>query len=124
MKCVYKHCSNELKGKQKKFCSDNCKMSYHTINNRHNRKIKAVEYKGGQCEFCGYSRCLRALEFHHKDPTKKDFQISANPNISWENMKIELDKCLLLCSNCHAEEHEAKDKVSVPGSYSGNTAVS
>lgn len=66
----------------------------------------AVEYKGGRCENCGYDRCLGALEFHHLDPTKKDFNISSKGYTrSWERVREELDKCVMLCANCHREIH-------------------
>jgi len=67
-------------------------------------KIDLVEYKGKNCEICGYNRCIEALEFHHKDPNEKDFSISSNFK-SMDKMKKEVDKCLLLCANCHREEH-------------------
>jgi len=71
-------------------------------------KLKAIEYKGGKCqgEGCGYFKCPDALEFHHLDPKEKDFSIS-NTGVtrSWDKIKIELDKCLLLCANCHREAH-------------------
>ena len=75
---------------------------------RRRDKIKqlAVEYKGSKCEICGYDKCIAALEFHHKDPTKKDFGISAKGYTrSWETVKTELDKCILVCANCHRELH-------------------
>lgn len=75
---------------------------------RRRRKVKtlAIEYKGGQCTRCGYDRCEAALEFHHRDRTQKDFGLSADGlTRSWERTKKELDKCVLLCSNCHKEEH-------------------
>ena len=66
----------------------------------------AVDYKGGKCQICGYSRCLEALEFHHLDDTGKDFGISdMGYTRSWKRIKEEIDKCLLLCSNCHREVH-------------------
>lgn len=68
-------------------------------------KIRAVEYKGGKCEVCGYDKCLRALAFHHRDPSKKDFALS-RITISWARMKKELDKCSLVCANCHSEIHD------------------
>ena len=68
-------------------------------------KQKAVEYKGGKCQICGYDKCVKALVFHHVDPSIKDFGI-ANVSKSFENIKTELDKCVLLCSNCHIEVHE------------------
>ena len=68
------------------------------------KKIKCVEYKGGKCEICGYDKNYSALEFHHLDPNEKDFTISKK-NSSWENIKKELDKCILICANCHREIH-------------------
>jgi hypothetical protein len=74
---------------------------------RRRRKLKAIEYKGGKCQICGYDKCASALHFHHTDPNEKDFGFSDKgiPR-SWEKQKIELDKCILLCSNCHCEVHE------------------
>lgn len=67
-------------------------------------KKEAVEYKGGKCKNCGYNIYSGALEFHHIDPTQKDFKISKFRNVNGI-VKSELDKCILLCSNCHKEEH-------------------
>jgi hypothetical protein len=75
---------------------------------RRREKVRqiAVEYKGGSCEVCNYNRCINALEFHHLDPTKKDFGISAKGYArSWEKVKHEIEKCILLCANCHREFH-------------------
>lgn len=66
-------------------------------------KIKAVDYKGGKCIICGYSKCLRAMHFHHLDPTIKSFSISMCQNRSWKVVQAELDKCVLLCCRCHTE---------------------
>jgi hypothetical protein len=69
-------------------------------------KIKqmAIEYKGGCCSICGYNKCIKALDFHHLDRTKKEFGIAKNGfTRSWERVKAELDKCILVCSNCHRE---------------------
>lgn len=78
---------------------------------KYTNKIKAIEYKGGCCELCGYSKCVRALCFHHKDPNKKEFGISGNHCRKWEKVKEELDKCLLLCHNCHMEIHDTLEGV-------------
>lgn len=67
------------------------------------RKRIFVEYKGGKCQRCGYDKYIGALDFHHTNPDEKEFLI--NRNLSLERMKVELDKCILLCSNCHREEH-------------------
>jgi 5-methylcytosine-specific restriction endonuclease McrA len=75
---------------------------------RRREKVRstAVEYKGGRCQVCGYDRCIEALEFHHLDPAQKDFGISHKGYTrSWEKVKEEVDKCILLCANCHREFH-------------------
>lgn len=66
-------------------------------------KERAVEYLGKSCARCGYSRCLNALEFHHRDAKTKTFSIACNFNRSWKTIQAELDKCTLLCANCHRE---------------------
>lgn len=73
---------------------------------RRELKKQAVAYKGGKCVHCGYDKSIAAMEFHHVDPSKKDFQISTGRTRSWDRVKSEIDKCVLLCSNCHKEEHE------------------
>lgn len=73
---------------------------------RRRLKRKAVDYKGGKCERCGYNKYVGALEFHHTNPTEKDFNIGSKGHTrAWDKVKIELDKCQLLCSNCHKEVH-------------------
>ena len=81
-----------------------CKQCAKDAVNKRRRtlKEKAVEYLGGKCEKCGYDKYIGALEFHHKE--NKDFGISARGLChSWNKLKKELDKCKLLCSNCHKE---------------------
>jgi hypothetical protein len=69
-------------------------------------KLKAVEYKGGRCQRCGYSKCLSALEFHHIDGDTKEDILSVLARRTFDKMKPELDKCILLCVNCHREIHD------------------
>ena len=78
----------------------------HVKSFRKRNKERAVEYKGGKCEKCGYDKCISALEFHHLDPKEKDFSPSGNMNMAWDKIKIEIDKCILVCANCHREIHE------------------
>jgi 5-methylcytosine-specific restriction endonuclease McrA len=59
---------------------------------------------GGECSICGYSKCLRALEAHHIDPRTKDFSISDVASVN--RIEHELEKCVLLCANCHREVHD------------------
>ena len=78
----------------------------HTIKRRQIVKQKAIEYKGGKCTICNYNTYNGALEFHHLDPNEKDFNIAEiTTTIFNEKIKTELDKCILLCSNCHREVH-------------------
>lgn len=70
-------------------------------------RTMARDYKGGKCQICGYKKCSRALSFHHLNPKKKDFTISAKGlTRSWAKLQEEIDKCILLCANCHMEVHE------------------
>lgn len=102
-KCSWHLCEEETKTV---FCSLKCKNKFHAHKKRKSLKIQAIEYKGGKCEVCGYNKCVEALEFHHKNPDEKEFGISRKGNTrSWEKIKTEIDKCVLLCSNCHREVH-------------------
>jgi predicted DNA-binding protein YlxM (UPF0122 family) len=100
---VIKYCDN----KHKIFTDvENKERNYQRVKNRRNKlKEMAVAFLGGKCIKCGYNKCIWALEFHHKDPNKKDFTISTYGNLSWEKLKGELIKCDLVCSNCHKEIH-------------------
>lgn len=74
---------------------------------RKRTKERSLTYMGGKCIICGYDKCNRALEFHHLDPSTKSFGIGSDGyKHSWEVIKKELDKCILVCSNCHAEIHD------------------
>lgn len=103
--CAWHNCNKELIGKQTRFCSLKCKSNYYVAQRRKELKRLAVEYKGGKCQRCGYNKCISALVFHHRDG--KDFGIGKDGHTrSWERIQKELDKCDLLCANCHAETHE------------------
>ena len=114
LKCV--QCGNRLNGRQRKYCSRKCKntalntnlQSYQAQQKRgRKRKLKLIELKGRQCDKCGYSKNFAALEFHHINSVEKLFQLDLRSlsNRKWDAILIEADKCLLLCSNCHAELH-------------------
>ena len=88
-------------------------LSKATNKRRIRLKIKMVEYKGGKCQFCGYSRCLAALDFHHLNPSVKSFNLSMdNLFKSWNVILSEVDKCALVCTNCHREIHAGLIKLS------------
>jgi hypothetical protein len=62
---------------------------------------------GGRCKICGYNKCFAALQFHHRDPTEKEILLNSG-KMALSNMAgvlKEIEKCDLLCANCHAELH-------------------
>lgn len=69
-------------------------------------KKRCLNYKGCECTECGYSKNIKSLEFHHKNPKEKDVSLSNLVYEKWEIVKTELDKCVVLCVNCHREEHD------------------
>ena len=85
--------------------------TYYNAEKRKRYKKKLVDYKGGKCEICGYDKCITALEFHHLDSTQKDFNISESTfSRKFEELKKEVDKCILVCANCHREIHEKEQE--------------
>jgi hypothetical protein len=69
-----------------------------------------VEYKGGKCQICGYNKCITCLDFHHTNPNEKEMKISGSTK-SFEKQKEEVDKCILVCHNCHGEIHAGVIKI-------------
>ena len=101
--------SYENKG-LRKFCF-NCSPS------TNNSTFKFMAFKknwikshGGGCCRCGYNKCIDALDFHHINPEEKEFSISNKGNKSIEDLMKEAEKCIILCSNCHREEHANEDR--------------
>lgn len=76
------------------------------------RKIKAkqhtdyVKTKRG-CLHCGYNEHPAALDFHHRDPNSKDSNLRNGVGSGWtiERLDKEIEKCDVLCANCHRIEH-------------------
>ena len=71
------------------------------------RKYEAVLARGGQCEICGYNHNIAALDFHHLNPSEKEFQLDTRhfANNTLNKLENELNKCILVCANCHREIH-------------------
>lgn len=108
-------CSSPISGRQQKYCSKECKSkannSYFQTYARQKkrglkRKIDFVKRAGGECIECGYKNNYAVLHFHHKNPAQKDFTLDQRSmaNRSLNQCLTELDKCELLCSNCHMEK--------------------
>jgi hypothetical protein len=109
-------CHRPLIGRQRRFCSRACKNR--STNNRFQnyraqqsrgraRKTLLIQLCGGVCSRCGYARNLAALTFHHLDPTTKRYPLDLRnlSNRTWRDLLHEASLCVVLCANCHAEEH-------------------
>jgi transposase len=84
-----------------------CLCEYHQ-NRLRKIKIKMILYKGGGCERCNLElkdSHYSVFDFHHLDPSTKDPNFSGIKSQKWEKIKNEIDKCKLLCSNCHRITH-------------------
>lgn len=101
-----------------------CKLCRSAAVSRRRRRVKAilVGEAGGCCCICGYDRNMRALHFHHLDPSQKRHEINARGvAIALDKLRIEARKCVLLCSNCHAEVEDGM--VSIPNDMSRASGV-
>jgi len=103
-------CTKKLDGKKTKFCSPKCRNAYHQ--NYANQQLRGIERKlklvamlGGECNQCGYNDNLAGLDFHHAG--EKDYKLDLRnlANRTWKTVLKEAESCVLLCSNCHMEEH-------------------
>ncbi len=74
---------------------------------RYRCKRAAIKYLGGKCNRCNWAGDIAGFDFHHKDSSQKEFQIGSAVNKKWEVVKLELNKCELLCANCHRIHHTA-----------------
>lgn len=91
------------------FCSKECKNHYKMLDKRQNNKARAVEYLGGRCKRCGFNENMNIFHFHHLDPADKKYNISEKLNKGFEFIRSELNKCILLCINCHLIVHRTND---------------
>ena len=84
----------------------------HVVRWRQRAKEKLVAAFGGSCGICGYKKSVRALTFHHLDPSQKAFAISGKgiPR-AWKRIMDEAEKCVMLCHNCHDEVHDGVTEI-------------
>jgi hypothetical protein len=96
----------EIEGCEKKHYGNNLCTSHWRAWSRQSTKTKLIEMMGGRCRSCHGIFHPAAFDFHHLDPTKKDFSITnAFNNKPFDVIKKEVEKCVLLCANCHRIEH-------------------
>ena len=104
----YKRNNEELRRKKKQYYKEN-KEKVREKNNEYRNKI--VQYVNNYklskgCTICGYNKCASALDFHHN--RDKEFHIGQfHGNL--EKLKIEMEKCIVLCADCHRELHTEKE---------------
>jgi len=108
-------------GRVKLYCNESCRNKWRykndsSVMNRntyteqkargYSNKWKALQYKGGKCQTCGEDRPA-TLCFHHRDPSHKELKLDGRSfaNRKWELIKEEVNKCDLLCHNCHNMLH-------------------
>lgn len=87
---------------------------------RFNLKTLAVEYKNGECQDCGWRGSVECFDFHHTDG--KDYALSSKMGSSFDKIKLELDKTILLCACCHRLRHSQKYSeklISITSRYRG-----
>ena len=119
---MIKHCSKHgyieyRKDSSTKNARYRCpKCSSEAVSKRRKKtKELLIEQHGGKCCLCGYDTCVWALVFHHINPEEKEFAIgSRGLTRSIEKLKVEANKCILVCSNCHYEIHAGLRVISSP----------
>jgi predicted HNH restriction endonuclease len=101
-----------------------CQSVRKSLRKNRNRQ-DLLKIHGSKCSVCSYDKCSSALQFHHIDPSEKEFEISESA-YSLENLIAEAKKCVLLCANCHAEvENEIlKSKIELFYSKKGSEKFS
>lgn len=108
LKCGYVHCY-EPSVKIEGCCSIKCKYKVNQLQKAEKIKSQAIQYMGGKCVKCNFGELESSLVFHHVDPFDKKFEISKQIHKGFRYLQSELDKCVLLCKNCHDVVHSTKD---------------
>jgi hypothetical protein len=107
VECFYEQVQRGPKGQVWHYFDSFCKKCRVRYQSERRRQIKrkCVEYLGGECQKCQLKTDrVEVYDFHHPDPDGKDFTIGKQAK-SFEALKAELDKCVLLCANCHRLAH-------------------
>ena len=105
-KIKYQH---EYENKNKEVLKIKYKNRWQKRKKEYDNIMKELKING--CAICGYNECRESLDFHHTNPKDKLFKINKR-TLDWsiEKMVDELNKCILLCKNCHYELHYKEKK--------------
>lgn len=109
--CKCNTCGKEFVYNRRKGHTRNKCNSCQVNDRRPIKKRMAISYLGGKCVVCGYDKCQDAFDFHHLDPSVKTDSITKLYLHTEEKLKLELDKCVLLCCRCHREVHAGITKL-------------
>lgn len=82
-----------------------CKRCVGEAVTRRKQEVKRLLVKeaGGCCAICGYDRTVVNLVFHHVNPREKSFALASSTTKSLAAYRAEMEKCVLVCANCHGE---------------------
>lgn len=95
----------QTKYRQDRRNRDKATYNKQTQQRRNENKLRAIEYKGGCCKDCKGTFPPYVYDFHHLDPKEKEGTLGTLLHRTFENCIVELDKCVLLCANCHRIRH-------------------
>ena len=105
-KCSYHRTKHKHKSKIAKYGKqwhfENRDRRNKSAQKRHRMlKEKVIKYLGGCCSVCKLIDDYPVFDAHHLDPSQKKFSVMSGPSRDWNVIEPELDKCVLICSNCH-----------------------
>ena len=109
--CTYKQTSIWAKGRGKKIVEkwkrvNRKRLNANALNKYFRRRHWIGKYKQSQgCYICGYSKCSKALDFHHIEPHKKEKHITRMYSYSLKKLILEIRKCRVICATHHRELH-------------------
>jgi hypothetical protein len=104
--CVCQYCNKNF-NKKKNQGSKTC-LSCQTTKRRWKSRIKLLEMLGNKCVKCGFSGSPASLQFHHVNPGNKKYTLFSK-NLLRKDRYEEARKCVILCANCHLDEHTNKE---------------
>jgi hypothetical protein len=99
-------------------------QKYRDAQFKNKRKLEFCLYKGGACSECGFAATedtIAAFDFHHINPTEKEYTPSDMLMLKKSKVFKELDKCVLLCSNCHRILHHRQYRAKLAAAREGVT---